>query len=552
LGRRSIPLLILLAFCLQLSAIAVTPTAPPPQPDTFPVLEIIKPNVEFWKRVWGEWRLSQIAIHDRHFPGVVYEVVDLPGPIDTRLSSDQRQFIDKLTKRWMDRVEQLEHKVRHGDPLSDDEKRWALALTEHAGSEGVDGAHKRVRTQRGLKERFLRGVEISGRYEAQIRTIFREAGLPEDLALLPHVESSFQYGARSSAGAVGAWQFTRGTGRKFMPITSAFDSRLDTLAAAKAAASYLKGAYARLGSWPLALTSYNHGVAGMQRARDAHGSYEQVFLNYKGRSFGFASKNFYSEFVAARELATEAQQRFPGEYTLEAPFDHEAIRLESRTTPSRLAKAFDLPLDELVSINPAFTRRAVREGLALPEGVMVWLPRGTQTRLAANGHEPDYTLSGWIDGDGTYVVQNRDTLSLIAETYGVSIAQLRSWNGLPRGSSLIKVGQHLRLAGEAGSTHVVRRGESLSSIAQSYRMPVNSLRQLNGFAPNENLIRVGQKMRVSGEYRPNSARVHVVRSGDTLGRIAGNYRVQLRDLLRLNGLSSRAVIHPGQRLRIPS
>lgn len=548
----------LLALCLQPFTLANS--APPPaaatpaasEAEPFPIFETIRPNVEFWKRVWGDWTLGQVAIHDRYNPGVVYDVVKLPGKIETRLSSEQRKFIDNLTKRWMDRIEDLEHKVRHGDELSDDEKRWALALTEHAGSDGVDGAHKRVRTQRGLKERFLRGVEISGRYEQQIRRIFRDAGLPEDLALLPHVESSFQYGARSSAGAVGAWQFTRGTGRKFMPITSAFDSRLDTLAAAEAAAAYLKSAYARLGSWPLALTSYNHGVAGMERAARAHGDYEQVFLNYKGRTFGFASKNFYSEFLAARELATQAESRFAGEFTLEQPFDHEAIILESRTTPSRLASAFDLPLDQLVSINPAFTRRAIREGLALPKGVTVWLPRGTQTRLASNGHEPDYTLSGWIDGDGTYVVQSGDTLSLIAETYGVSIAQLRSWNGLSRGSSLIKVGQHLRLAGEAGDTHLVRRGESLSSIAQSYRMPVNSLRRLNGLAPNENLIRVGQKLRVNGEYRPASARVHVVRRGDTLGRIAGNYRVQLRDLLRLNGLSSRAVIRPGQRIRIPS
>ena len=121
---------------------------------------------------------------------------------------------------------------------------------------------------------------------------------------------------------------------------------------------------------------------------------------------------------------------------------------------------------------------------------------------------------------------------------------------MPRGSSLIRVGQHLKLSGDATSIHRVRRGESLSSIAQSYRMPVAALRQLNGLAPNQSLIRVGQKLRVSGEYVAQN-RVHVVRRGETLGRIAGNYRVRLRDLLRINGLSERTIIRPGQRIRIP-
>ena len=62
----------------------------------FPVYDSIRPNVEFWESVWGEWTLGQVAVHDREYPGVVYQVANLPGKIDTRLTEDQREFIDDL------------------------------------------------------------------------------------------------------------------------------------------------------------------------------------------------------------------------------------------------------------------------------------------------------------------------------------------------------------------------------------------------------------------------------------------------------------------------
>jgi membrane-bound lytic murein transglycosylase D len=546
---------VLLALSLS-CGMAAFPTAaqtPPPE-DPFPVYDSIRPNIEFWQRVFGEWRLDQIVVHDRRYPNVVFEVVPLPGEAKTALSPEQAEFIDDLTDEWARRLRSLKHKALGGGELAEDEKRWALQLTTQGGSAAIEDADDFVRTQRGLRERFLRGLEISYRYDEKIRAEFRKRGLPEDLAFLPHVESSFQYAARSSAGAVGAWQFTRGTGRLYMPITSAFDARLDPLAAAAAAAEYLGDSFEKLQSWPLALTAYNHGVAGMARARDQHGDYEQVFLNYDGRSFGFASRNFYAEFLAARELAANADKYFSGTFTPESVHDLDSTVLDGRSTPGRLASAFEVPLDDLVVLNPAWTRRAIRDGLALPKGVVVWLPRGTHARLAAAGKTPDYTLAGWIDDGGQYVVQPGDTLSVIATAYGVSVDLLRELNGMNDRDSLIRVGQKLTL-GEVrgGGVHVVKRGESLSRIARSYRIPIATLRQLNGLAPNENMIVAGQKLRVTGEYQQvENDRIHIVRRGETLGRIAGTYGVRLGTLLRHNGLSEKSVIQPGQRIRIPS
>ena len=546
---------ILTLVCLAVTAGVMGPVVAQqaPSAEPFPIYESIKPNIEFWQRVFGEWRLDQVVVHDRRHPNVVYDVVPLPGEIKQALSREQAEFIDDLQALWADRLKDLERKALGGKDLTDEEKTWALELTTKGGNDAISDADEYVRTQRGLRERFIRGLEISYRYAAKIRETFRGHGMPEDLAVLPHVESSFQHAARSSAGAVGAWQFTRGTGRLYMPITSAFDARLDPLAAADAAARYLADAYEKLQSWPLALTGYNHGVAGMAAAQRKYGDYEQVFLNYSGRRFGFASRNFYAEFLAARELVANAETYFAGDFTPEPSHDLDSAVLEGRTTPGRLASAFGVRLDDLVVINPAWTRRAVREGLALPKGVVVWLPRGTHERLAAAGESPDYTLAGWIDDGGDYVVQAGDTLSVIAETYGVSLRRLRELNGMSGRQSLIRAGQRLRLGETADAgVHVVRHGESLSMIARKYRMPIGALRKLNGLAPNESLIVVGQKLRVSGEFTRTVEQIHVVRRGDTLGRIAATYRIRLSELLVHNGLSEKSVIRPGQKIRIPS
>ena len=90
--------------------------------------------------------------------------------------------------------------------------------------------------------------------------------MPEELVYLPHVESSYRWNARSNVGALGMWQFMATTARKYILVDQAVDERLDPYTAARAAARYLQNAYDELGTWPLAITSYNHGVDGMKNA----------------------------------------------------------------------------------------------------------------------------------------------------------------------------------------------------------------------------------------------------------------------------------------------
>src|SRR5205823_9329759 len=139
-----------------------------------------------------------------------------------------------------------------------------------------------------------------------------------DIALLPLVESSFENRALSSAGAAGIWQFTRGTGKLYMSVNKKLDERLDPAKATRSAARLLHDNYNALGSWPLAITAYNHGRAGMMHAQSEVGSSDltKVIQDYKGPLFGYASMNFYSEFIAAVDVYDHYQDYF-GELALD-------------------------------------------------------------------------------------------------------------------------------------------------------------------------------------------------------------------------------------------
>ena len=278
----------------------------------FPRPAAIEPQVAFWRKVYSKWGRSQIAVHDKVHMDIIYDVFDLPGDTADIMTSSQKEYIQDRMNDWRSRLSAVEDKVNAGMALEPDEKELVQYVAEKTGHRnGIQGASERLRHQRGMKERFMRGIEIGRRYDGQFRQIFRNAGLPEDLAYLPHVESSFQYNAHSSAGALGIWQFTAGAAKMFMNGDSSAAARLDPINATRGAARYLAYAYDKLGSWPLAVTSYNHGIGGMQRAKSLHGhDFMHIVKHYNGSQFGFASRNYYAEFLAARDIVSEPERYF--------------------------------------------------------------------------------------------------------------------------------------------------------------------------------------------------------------------------------------------------
>ena len=108
------------------------------------------------------------------------------------------------------------------------------------------------------------------------------------------------------------WQFTKGAAKTFMPAGGRVDQRLDPFTFAIGAAHYLSYAYSKLGDWPAAITSYNHGIGGMKRAQNQVGrDFVRIVDTYDGPAFGFASRNYYAQFRAAREIASNPIQYLP-------------------------------------------------------------------------------------------------------------------------------------------------------------------------------------------------------------------------------------------------
>jgi membrane-bound lytic murein transglycosylase D len=447
--RRLVILVVIAAASLTVSSGTRAQTSA----DPFPCPPEMREGVEFWKNVWSRWTLSQVVLHDTEHPSIVYEIFELPAPVSDLYTDEQRAFVKDRREAFANRLAAVERKVSGGDALEDDEKALVLKITDVAGADGLTGASERVRSQRGLRERFRRGIEISGRYRDAFAEVFRDAGLPEDLAYLPHVESSFQVQARSSAGAVGVWQFTRGAARKFMIMTSGVDERLDPVASARGAARYLGSAYAELQSWPLAITSYNHGVEGMKAARARFGTdFVRVLAEYDGRTFGFASKNFYKEFLAAREIVKDPSVYFPEGLAYEPPLAYDRVTLNSATPASKVGGRYGVPLEALAAINPAWTSRAVHGRSTLPAGVQVWLPQGTIEKLAQASKPPkprkQVTASApdpqASESLAVHVVRKGETLFRIATSYGVTLANLLDVNGMAAHAT-IHPGQQIRI-----------------------------------------------------------------------------------------------------------
>jgi membrane-bound lytic murein transglycosylase D len=269
----------------------------------------LESRVEFWKKVYTQYGEREVIIHDRIHVNLIYDVA-ADDDVRSRVATVQRAL-----KEIRDNLETPESLSPIGKQVRDAILSNSVPLTPAVLDELRDNVH----TQRGIKERFRDGVIRSGRYVDAFRETFAKEGVPEEIALLPLVESSFENRSLSKVGAAGIWQFTRGTGRLYMKVTRKLDERLDPSKATAAAARLLRGNYDALGSWPVAITAYNHGRGGMMRAKNTIGpDITSIIKEYRGPLFGYASMNFYSEFLAAVDVYRNYEEYF-GQLVLDTP-----------------------------------------------------------------------------------------------------------------------------------------------------------------------------------------------------------------------------------------
>jgi membrane-bound lytic murein transglycosylase D len=414
--------------------------------DSFPVYDSIRPNIAFWKKIYSEYSTAQGVIHDKQDLGIIYDVIELEDRDHYGNKKINRDRIKASKKKYKLILTKL---ARGEAPVGSEEQRVADLFGVNAKPADFQAAMRNLRCQVGQKDPFRQGIIRSGAYLQEIKQIFRDSGLPEDLAYLPHVESSFNPQAYSKFGAAGIWQFTRPTGKRYMTVSYAVDERRDPIISSHAASRLLEANFKKFQNWPMAITAYNHGVAGMLRAQSRKGDYETIFKDYRSRIFKFASRNFYAEFLAAREVARNYRVYF-GELALDKPAKSQEVVMAGYGSLPEIARQLELELHVLRHLNPALRDPVVRGQKYVPRGFSLRLPvhsdRDWQMVIAELAPK---IYKNYQKQTQIYTVQKGDTAAEIARMHGVNLNDLIAANNLDARAT-IYIDQNLRIpiAGE--------------------------------------------------------------------------------------------------------
>ncbi len=548
----------------------------PGECETFPTPKILKDKVSFWKKIYAELSIDEGIIHDSDYPLIIYRKIKL-GKVGQRQKN-------RIIRRETELVKTILVSI-----VSKPESTWTVKEKEifslfkkYASIEALRGATDRIRFQRGLKERFRMGLYRSGAYLDSIRAVFKQYNIPERLIYLPHVESSFNPYAYSKVGAAGMWQFMRGTGRLYMKINYTIDERRDPFISTHAAAKLLLYNYNELKSWPLAITAYNHGLNGMKRAVAQTGSRDisVIIQKYKGRLFKFASKNFYSCFLAASEIAFNPKKYFP-DITFMQPLKYQDITLDYYMRPNVLAKYIGISKNELKKLNPSIRQTVFKQNRLITKGTKIHIPFSLSMEKIALKLKaiPDSLKIKTPPRPKYYRVRRGDNLYTIARRLGVSAKGMALENNINR-MNRIYAGQILRIPETSGSlkktsietvaivdkkkltkqTGKQMESEQINIYKDSTDIPNDILMATAETIPESNfLVKTRNSYKFDAEiynldidFSPeeNSAIIKIS-VNETIGHYAYWLDIPTQRIREINYMGRRSTIWIGQELTIP-
>jgi membrane-bound lytic murein transglycosylase D len=353
------------------------------------------------------------------------------------------------------------------------------------------------------RDRFSLWISRSGRYLPMIRRVFRERGLPEELAYTAMIESGFSPRAVSRVGAKGMWQFMEATARRYGLVVNRWvDERLDPVKSTIAAAQYLGDLYGMFGHWFLAQAGYNAGEARVARAIQRARTTDFWALT-QTRHLPDETKMFVPQILAAAVI-TQEPARYGFDVALEAPLSFDEVPLKRALDLDTIARLADVSVEAIRDLNPALLARITPPfgtyTLRLPPGV------GQRFEAALKAAVPS-SLPTWM----VHRLQRNQSLAEVARKYRTPVERLAELNHLPggrlRGVRELIVPVVARPEPPAAVTAVrqpsapvrevvVRRGDTLTSLGARYRVKPQTLAQLNGIALDDVLV-VGTRLRLT-------------------------------------------------------
>ena len=408
---------------------------------------------------------------------------------------------------------------------------------------------------------FLSAYARSGIYRPAIVRALKEAGLPEELSWLPFIESGYKVRALSRARALGMWQFIASTGYKYgLHRDTWIDERMDPEKSTKAAIAYLTELHQIFGDWSTVLAAYNCGEKRVLR------QIKDQKINYLDNFWDLYEKlpsetAFYvPKFIALLHIINDPKAYGFDLPPLEKEVEYDKVTISKQILLKDIAKHFDINYSILKELNPELRRQ-----LTPKDPYDLKVPKGKGQVLLANLKD----VPGWRPPASTYVlhrVKTGESLSLIASRYNTSIRDIMRMNGL-KSRDYVKAGWKLKIptkyayAKESKDSssysskpegklteYIVKKGDSLWKIANHFNTTVKAIRSFNRLPDSD--LQIGQVLMIStglsAASEPAKTHKYRVRRGDSPYLIAKKHKMNLYEFLKINDLTPRSTIFPGQ------
>jgi membrane-bound lytic murein transglycosylase D len=406
---------------------------------------------------------------------------------------------------------------------------------------------------------FETAYQRSGQYRKMILEELKKSGLPEELSWIPMIESWFNTRAYSRARALGLWQFIASTGNRFDLKRDRFiDERMDPIKSTRAAVKYLNELHSHFGDWTTALAGYNCGEYRVKRViRTQRINYMDNFWDLYPK-LPLETARFVPRFIATLLIINNPEKYGLDLPTPDPPLQYETISVNKPVQLSSLSKTLGLEPETLANLNPELRQKSTPDREYLLKAPVGY---GEQILTAIN------TLAKYVPPETSYIthyVRRGETLSQIAQRYRTSVRAIARLTGL-RSINIIKPGQRLKIPVSGGSLQIstppplIKEGEELIYVVRrgdSLYKIASAFNTTIQKIKDENILtsndlEVGQKL-VIQSGRPDGAITYTVKSGDTPFEIAKRFGMNLNILLSINGLSQRSKIYPGQELWVIS